>query len=133
MQPEGPRRAETNEWLAKARDDLGVVDTLLKASPPHVAAALFHCQQASEKCLKALLTWHEVPFTKTHDLEQLAASCLSVEPGLQGVVEGVEDLTPFAWRFRYPGAPADPEMSEAIRAYQLASSLFDRIWAALEP
>jgi HEPN domain-containing protein len=31
----------------------------------------YHCQQACEKALKALLAWHDVPFRKTHSLEEV--------------------------------------------------------------
>ena len=38
----------------------------MAADPPLLEDALFHCQQAVEKVLKALLTWHDEPFRKTH-------------------------------------------------------------------
>ncbi len=133
MPPDSSKAAEVREWLIKARDDLAVVETLLKASPPHIPAALFHCQQAAEKALKAFLTDHDLPFAKTHDLEQLGAACLSIEPDLGTVVDGIESLTPFAWRFRYPGAPDEPEFEEALGAHQAAGALFDRIAGRILP
>jgi HEPN domain-containing protein len=32
---------------------------------------VFHCQQAVQKFLKALLTYYQVEFPKTHDIERL--------------------------------------------------------------
>ncbi len=133
MPPDSPKAAEVREWLSKARGDLAVVETLLKASPPHVAAALFHCQQAAEKSLKAFLTSHDLPFPKTHDLEQLGATCVSIDPDLGLVVDDIESLTPFAWRFRYPGAPDEPEFDEAVAAHRAAGELFGRIVSRISP
>jgi HEPN domain-containing protein len=30
---------------------------------------VFHAQRAAEKAMKAFLAWHDVPFRKTHNLE----------------------------------------------------------------
>lgn len=44
---------------------------------------LFHCQQAVEKTLKGFLAWHDVPFRKTHSLEELGAACERLDPTLK--------------------------------------------------
>jgi HEPN domain-containing protein len=75
--------------------------------------ALFHCQQAVEKALKGLLTYHRQTFRKTHDLSDLIAKCLAIDDSLYSTMDGVDDLTQYAWRFRYPGAPPDPDPADA--------------------
>jgi len=50
------------------------LERCLTDEPPDVEDALFHCQQAAEKALKAVLIWHDRPFKKTHDLAALEAS-----------------------------------------------------------
>jgi HEPN domain-containing protein len=51
---------DSREWMEKAATDLRAARILLHA---HIASsALFHCQQAAEKSLKAFLTGHGVPF-----------------------------------------------------------------------
>ena len=45
-------------WLRKAWQDLRRVERCLTDEPPDVEDALFHCQQAAEKALKAFLIWH---------------------------------------------------------------------------
>jgi HEPN domain-containing protein len=60
-------------WLQKAGQDLRRVERCLADEPPDVEDALFHCQQAAEKALKAFLTWHDQPFKKTHDLAALGS------------------------------------------------------------
>ena len=50
------------------------------------AEALFHCQQAVEKALKAFLTFHEGTFRKTHDLGDLSPECLAIDASLQPAI-----------------------------------------------
>ncbi len=69
MSPEAERAAEAREWLAKVTLDLRGAQIDLQAEPPLLEDVLFHCQQAIEKALKALLAWHDTPFRKTHSLE----------------------------------------------------------------
>ncbi|MBI3928033.1 MAG: HEPN domain-containing protein [Armatimonadetes bacterium] len=45
-------REQTEWWLQTAQQDLDVARTLIERS--YFAAAAFHCQQASEKALKAV-------------------------------------------------------------------------------
>jgi HEPN domain-containing protein len=42
--------------------------------------ALFHCQQAAAKAIKAFLTLHQIHFQKTHDLCALATSASASTP-----------------------------------------------------
>lgn len=65
------KSVDTAQWMGKARSDLRSAETLLAADPPLVGNALYHCQQAAEKAMKALLYWQDVPFQKTHKLEEL--------------------------------------------------------------
>jgi len=44
---------------------------------------VFHCQQAAEKALKARLVRFDVPFRKTHNLEELGAACIALDASLQ--------------------------------------------------
>ena len=42
-------------WLDIAEDDLGSARKLAAPPDPHWKAAVYHCQQAAEKAIKALL------------------------------------------------------------------------------
>ena len=66
------------------------------AQPPLTADALFHCQQAVEKALKALLTWHDRPFRKTHDLGELGGQCVTLDPELEVPLRTASPLTEYA-------------------------------------
>ncbi len=127
----------TRAWLTRAIDDLNVADHDLKANPPFVRAALFHCQQAVEKALKGFLTWHDRPFRKTHDLGRLGDQCAEVDGGLGPIVEPAIPLTRGAWEFRYPGEMREPTVEESQEALALArqvvSAILDRLPAAVRP
>ena len=58
--------------------------------------------------MKALLTWRQVSFKKTHDLDELKQWCLPLAAGAAVQLDGIERLSQYAWRFRYPGAPYAP-------------------------
>ena len=92
---------------------------------------LFHAQQAAEKCLKALLAWHDVPFRKTHDLEELGRACVGLAPALKTAVDQAVVLTPYAWRFRYPGEVEEPSRGEAVEALQLARNIRSAVAAVI--
>lgn len=65
MSGDAARVAEAREWLVRASRDLRGAEHALKADPPLVEDALFHCQQAAEKAMKGFLAWHDRPFGKT--------------------------------------------------------------------
>ena len=105
-------------------DDLRAAAHVLTAKPPITSAAAFHAQQACEKALKALLAWYDKPFRKTHNLEELGEACLAVNPSLRDAIDGAVPLSEYAWRFRYPGEPHEPTVSEAETALATAQKLY---------
>jgi len=108
------RLDETAEWFRYADRDLMAAELPLAGESPHVYNGLFNCQQAVEKWLKALLIWHGVAFPKIHDLKKIGRLCIQAEPELAGVIESVSDLTDFATVYRYPGAEATVDASDAV-------------------
>jgi HEPN domain-containing protein len=81
MNPNDLRGRETHEWLEKAVDDLESARVL--AATDHAANALYHCQQSAEKSLKGYLTWHDIPFRKTHNLKEFGESSVLVDASLK--------------------------------------------------
>jgi HEPN domain-containing protein len=70
--PHDPARvADTRAWLQKADGDLRAAEHDQTAHPPLLGDVTFHAQQTAEKAFKAFLTWHDKPFRKTHNLEEL--------------------------------------------------------------
>lgn len=118
---------ETRAWLVKASNDLRGAEIDLAAVPPLTEDALFHCQQAAEKTFKAFLTFHNRPFRKTHNLEEIGEACLQIDASLKEIVDEAVPLTEYAWAFRYPGDPETPKLEEAQAALALARKVYKAI------
>ncbi len=122
-----PALEEARAWLERAKADLVAADVDLAAEPVLVEDALFHCQQAVEKSMKAFLTARGQTFPKTHDLDVLATACENLEPGLFEPLGDVRSLSAFAWVFRYPGEWESPPVAEGADAMFLAESVYEAI------
>jgi predicted nucleotidyltransferase/HEPN domain-containing protein len=118
---------DTKEWLRKAENDLRGADRLVGASPPLLGLTLFHCQQAVEKALKAFLAWHDVPFRKTHEIEELGQACLALDATLTDLIARAGSLTDYAWKFRYPGGGPLPPEEETKETIELARQLYEAV------
>lgn len=133
MQEMRPRVEETLEWIRLGDRDLLSAVVLLKRADPLIAPGLFHCQQAVEKWLKAILIWHGTGFPKVHDLGRIGALCLAVEPDLQDLVSTVADLTDFATVYRYPGAEMVLDASDATEWLAVTEGARSAILAKMPP
>lgn len=127
MTAEDLRAHDVRSLLEHAMKDLRRAQLLSAAVPPDSEGALFHCQQAVEKALKAFLTYHDLPFRKTHDLDDLGTRCETVDATLRSVLEPVDSLTKYATMFRYPGAPYAPTDREAQDGLRQATEIVREI------
>ncbi|MBI2864935.1 MAG: HEPN domain-containing protein [Chloroflexi bacterium] len=127
------RLAETREWVHKAALDLRAAEFDLTSEPPLTSDIVFHCQQLAEKSLKAFLTWHDQPFRKTHNLVEIGQQCTTIDPALEDTARRAATLTEYAWRFRYPGEPKEPSVSEAKKALALAREVYQAVLSRLPP
>jgi limonene-1,2-epoxide hydrolase/HEPN domain-containing protein len=104
---------ETLAWLLHAARDLRAADL---CAPELPAEALYHCQQAAEKFLKAYLTFHQTPFRKTHELRELALACVAMDASLEPEIRGpASTLSRYAWLFRYPGVPMNRMQRKSLK------------------
>jgi HEPN domain-containing protein len=91
--------------------------------PPLRDIVCFHCQQAVEKYLKALLQELGVSFPKTHDLELLLDLLLPYASTLNALRRRLDALTNFAVEYRYPIVRATlRQMQSALRTMERARS-----------
>ncbi len=119
--------ADTKAWLKKAGNDLRAATIDLDADPPLLEDMVFHCQQAVEKSFKAFLTFHDQPFRKTHNLEEIGEACLKIDPSLTDLVAKAVPLSEYAWAFRYPGEPETPDLEESESALSVAQHVNEAI------
>ena len=131
MPPDPARTEDTRAWLHKASDDLRAGAHSITAEPPLTFDVTFHAQQACAKALKALLAWHDRPFRKTHNLEEIGEVCLGIDPSLRDLIDRAAPLSEYAWRFRYPGEAHDPTRDEAESALAVARDVFQAVLARL--
>jgi HEPN domain-containing protein len=120
---------ETRAWLLRAAEDLAAAEVL--TAPATLRSALFHCQQAAEKSLKAFLTWHQTPFPKTHALTLLSGLCLELDASLDAVMAPSLALTRFAVAMRYPDEIEEPSIAEVGGWLAVARAIFDAICSRL--
>ena len=118
--------AEVAEWRRKAEIDFGAAQSLLRGEQTFPSVAVFLCQQAAEKMLKAYLTSQGTPFAPVHDLRRLRELCAVHDAGFDALREAAEILTPYAVAVRYPGQVADPtaEEAKAAQAWQSAIDVY---------
>jgi len=119
---DSPKYEEVQQWLIKSQRGLKVAWVLFE----HEESLLdYHCQQSAEKSLKAYLTYQNITFRKTHDLDVLIDLCSLSEPSFQDWKDGADTLTPYATEFRYPSDTVEPERYEAEEALEIANSVLD--------
>jgi HEPN domain-containing protein len=80
MEPEDARLQDVRAWLVKAKLDLKAAAHEASAPAEELwGDVVFHVQQAAEKSPKAFLAWNDVPFRKTHHLEDLGQRCVTLD------------------------------------------------------
>jgi HEPN domain-containing protein len=122
MGPDDARTEDVRAWLQKANLDLLAAEHEMSVAGLW-ADVVFHAQQAAEKSLKAFLAWRDVPFRKTHNIEELGRACLPLDATLRSIVDRAVPLTEYAWKFRYPGEPEEPSLKEAQDALEAARAV----------
>lgn len=89
------------EWLSVIDDDLRQVVNNLDGPRPSPTGAAYHCQQAAEKLVKALLVLLDQDFPRTHDIAALIGLIPPHHP-LRNELTHFRQLTPYAVAYRYP-------------------------------
>jgi HEPN domain-containing protein len=119
------KQQEISQWLIKSQQDLGAARVLFESGNTYLDIAAYHCQQAVEKGIKGYLTYHDVLFQKTHDLNRLLALCLPQSEEFGQWKKMAAMLTPYATEFRYPGGVTELKRDEAEQALELAAAFIE--------
>ena len=122
MPPDPEALAVARKWVRKADADLHVAERMADEAALDLGIREivgFHCQQAAEKYLKALLTSHQADFPKTHDIHVLLELVDQIDPTAAEAMREADWLSPFGVRVRYPGdapemLPGDGERGHSI-------------------
>jgi len=124
-------RDEVRRWLGKALHDLGSARKLSQEPESFLDTAIYHCQQAAEKAVKAFLTFQQIRFGRTHDLEVLTSLAATIEPRFEDWAAASQMLTPYATIYRYPTEMGEPDRSEFDEALQLSAALVEFVLSVL--
>ena len=118
-----PRDEQTvREWLQRARNDLRAARVLIVDTPePILDTGAFHCQQAVEKLLKAVLCWYGADPPRVHTLGALFDLASRHTDAFEPLRDACERLTRYAVLVRYPWGP-QPTPDEARQALDAAES-----------
>ena len=98
-------KRQTWPWVRKAEEDAQAARALAARRPPLRDIVCFHCQQAAEKYLKALLQEKGALVPKTHDLEDLLDLLLPHDGSLAPLRRGLAFFLVKAPKIRYHLAP----------------------------
>jgi HEPN domain-containing protein len=88
-------------FLRKAAQDEALLDAVIESDKVSDEVIGFHCQQAAEKMLKALLSDLGAAFHKTHEPGALMDTLARSGAPLPGEFENLDVLTPFGAVYRY--------------------------------
>ena len=121
------------QWVRKAEHDMEAARRIMavEAGCPYDAAC-FHCQQAVEKYVKALLTLLGIQAPRTHDLEKLAA-LLPSGRRLSVPLADMAGMNPYAVDARYADDWREPGPDDAIRSLGLAERIRTEVRSLLPP
>ena len=95
------RLEQANLFLRKATQDEALLDEVGESTNVCDEVFGFHCQQAAEKLLKAVLSAAGGTFPRTHDLAMLLGSLSEAGVRLPPEFDAIDALTPFGSVYRY--------------------------------
>ena len=124
------RLTDTAYWLHYAEEDLITAETLLKQ--PHLPPrqAYWHAQQTTEKALKAVLTFLQIDFPRTDNLNILW-NLVPHSWQFKTVQSNLSDLTGCVADVRYPGNTPEPTKTDASEAVEQARSIWTSVSTVL--
>lgn len=121
------------QWIRKAEHDLEAASRIMAIEEGcPFDTVCFHCQQASEKYLKCLLTCLGIQAPRTHDLKALS-SFIPIEQQFPLLPEDLVELNPYAVDVRYADDWKEPQLSDARRAIALAEQIRTAVRGLLPP
>jgi len=109
----------TAAWLARAEEDIQVMEILLKEGglPNSIC---FHAQQSGEKYFKAFLAFQGKNIRKVHDLAAFLTFCEEIDISFDILKAEVDILDKFYIETRYPGDYPEFTLKEAEEASEAA-------------
>jgi len=109
---------EIKDWIEKADHDLGSAKVIYLHLPDYFDTIAFHCQQAVEKYIKAVLVFYKIEFQRSHDLIYLLELLSRKIEINESWYRQAVSLNAFGVQIRYPNKTihlSKDEIETAIR------------------
>ena len=90
------------DWIDKADHDFGSAKLIYLHIPEYFDTIAFHCQQATEKYLKATLFYYGIDFQRTHNLVYLLDLLSQKYVLSEDIYDKAILLNGFSVQIRYP-------------------------------
>ena len=120
------------EWLRYAKMDYAMAKHGKSLHPVPLEIICFHCQQASEKALKAIMAYHEDEIPRTHNISDVLSLCETHYPGIAlRFAHQADRLTNFAAVTRYPYSEievTEADMELALENAEQILSYVTSLW-----
>jgi len=107
--------------MLKAESDIENL-LLMMESGRALDTACFHAQQAAGKYLKALLSFNELSWPRTHNIEELLRLCATIDKRFTDLIEETAFLTDYAVELRYD-VEFWPEIDDVKAAFDAADKI----------
>jgi HEPN domain-containing protein len=117
------------QWIEKADEDRLVVHQLLEADSIARGIMGFHCQQATEKYLKAYLIFNGIEPERTHNLEFLLQRCAAIDNSFSEI--DLMNLTDYGIEVRYPGDFLEPSFIEINELMLIVNQIREKIMSRI--
>jgi HEPN domain-containing protein len=131
--PDAALRELVLQWLDKAAADFDAAEQLSTQGGRFREIVAFHCQQAVEKYLKALLVRRQIEFPKTHDIAKLLDRVATVDASAAERLRDADALTPFGVEARYPSDAPEVLPGGEAEVIGMARVVRNAVMTSLEP
>ena len=101
------QREQALLFIKKACQDEALLAEVISSQAVSDELFGFHCQQAAEKLLKAILSLHDIDFARTHNLRFLMDLLADAGHRLPEEFRDLDMLTPYGTLFRYEDVPVE--------------------------
>lgn len=127
MNPNDPQA-----WFDKGHRDLELAKAMLPHWEKFPDLLCYHCQQAAEKQLKALLLHYGQSVKRTHDLEELLDLLKVFESSVSAEhYNNALKINDYSILMRYPGLSVDPSEADVLEAIDSAAFFQDFVRSIL--
>ena len=117
--------SDVKEWIRFADMDVLSANHLNEIQyPKPLEIICYHCQQAAEKMLKALIIANDGELQKTHDLGLLTDILSEFVTFPENVLNSADELTPYGVKIRYP-QELNIEESHVTKALSNMKAVYD--------